>query len=388
MSHYDDLETRSEDERATAQLEALRAQLARTGSTARVSDLSDLAALPVLRKSELAARQAAKPPFGGMHVGDVGQVFQSPGPIYEPGGLGHDWWRMGRFLHACGIGPSDTVQNCFGYHLTPAGMIFESGARAVGARVLPAGTGQTDLQVRAARDLGCTAYAGTPDYLKVILDRADELGETLAFTRAAVGGGALFPSLRAEYQDRGIATLQCYATADLGNIAYESEAMEGMIVDEGVILEIVRPGTGTPVAAGEVGEVVVTTLNPDYPLIRFATGDLSALLEGRSPCGRTNRRIKGWMGRADQTAKVKGMFVRPEQVADLVARHPEIRAARVTVTREGEMDAMDVQVEADGGDEAAWAASVAQVLKLRGRVSRVDALPNDGIVIDDRRVYD
>ena len=388
MSHYDDLETRSEDERAAAQLEALRAQLARTGSTARVSDLADLAALPVLRKSELAARQAAKPPFGGMHVGDVGHVFQSPGPIYEPGGLGHDWWRMGRFLHACGIGPSDTVQNCFGYHLTPAGMIFESGARAVGARVLPAGTGQTDLQVRAARDLGCTAYAGTPDYLKVILDRADELGETLAFTRAAVGGGALFPSLRAEYQDRGIATLQCYATADLGNIAYESEAMEGMIVDEGVILEIVRPGTGTPVAAGEVGEVVVTTLNPDYPLIRFATGDLSALLEGRSPCGRTNRRIKGWMGRADQTAKVKGMFVRPEQVADLVARHPEIRAARVTVTREGEMDAMDVQVEADGGDEAAWAASVAQVLKLRGRVSRVDALPNDGIVIDDRRVYD
>ena len=388
MSHYDDLETRSEDERAAAQLEALRAQLARTGSTARVSDLADLAALPVLRKSELAARQAAKPPFGGMPVGDVGHVFQSPGPIYEPGGLGHDWWRMGRFLHACGIGPSDTVQNCFGYHLTPAGMIFESGARAVGARVLPAGTGQTDLQVRAARDLGCTAYAGTPDYLKVILDRADELGETLAFTRAAVGGGALFPSLRAEYQDRGIATLQCYATADLGNIAYESEAMEGMIVDEGVILEIVRPGTGTPVAAGEVGEVVVTTLNPDYPLIRFATGDLSALLEGRSPCGRTNRRIKGWMGRADQTAKVKGMFVRPEQVADLVARHPEIRAARVTVTREGEMDAMDVQVEADGGDEAAWAASVAQVLKLRGRVSRVDALPNDGIVIDDRRVYD
>ena len=388
MSHYDDLETRSDDERAAAQLEALRAQLARTGSTARVSDLADIAALPVLRKSELAARQAAKPPFGGMHVGDVGHVFQSPGPIYEPGGLGHDWWRMGRFLHACGIGPSDTVQNCFGYHLTPAGMIFESGARAVGARVLPAGTGQTDLQVRAARDLGCTAYAGTPDYLKVILDRADELGETLAFTRAAVGGGALFPSLRAEYQDRGIATLQCYATADLGNIAYESEAMEGMIVDEGVILEIVRPGTGTPVAAGEVGEVVVTTLNPDYPLIRFATGDLSALLEGRSPCGRTNRRIKGWMGRADQTAKVKGMFVRPEQVADLVARHPEIRAARVTVTREGEMDAMDVQVEADGGDEAAWAASVAQVLKLRGRVSRVDALPNDGIVIDDRRVYD
>ncbi|CTQ49552.1 phenylacetate--CoA ligase family protein [Jannaschia donghaensis] len=395
MTHYDDLETRSDDERAAAQLAALRSQLAlvRTGADnclpdAGLNDLSDLAKLPVLRKSQLSEWQARTPPFGGVPIGDIAHVFQSPGPIYEPGGITHDWWRMGRFLHACGIGKSDTVQNCFGYHLTPAGMIFESGARAVGARVLPAGTGQTDLQVRAARDIGCTAYAGTPDYLKVILDRADDMGETLAFTRAAVGGGALFPSLRTEYADRGIATLQCYATADLGNIAYESDAMEGMIVDEGVILEIVRPGTGDPVAPGEVGEVVVTTLNPDYPLIRFATGDLSALLPGTSPCGRTNMRIKGWMGRADQTAKIKGMFVRPEQVADLVARHPEIRAARVTVTRDGEMDAMHVAVEADGGDEAAWSASVAEVLKLKGRVERVDTLPNDGKVIDDQRVYD
>lgn len=395
MSHYDDLETRSADARAAAHLTTLHGVLALAKSApnsclpeVEMRDLADLATLPVLRKSQLSEWQAANPPFGGMHVGDVAHVFQSPGPIYEPGGITHDWWRMGRFLHACGIGAADIVQNCFGYHLTPAGMIFESGARAVGARVLPAGTGQTDLQVSAARDIGTTAYAGTPDYLKVILDRADEMGIALNFTRAAVGGGALFPSLRAEYAARGIACLQCYATADLGNIAYESPAQEGMILDEGVIVEIVRPGTGDPVPEGEVGEVVVTSLNPDYPLIRFATGDLSAILPGMSPCGRTNTRIKGWMGRADQTAKIKGMFVRPEQVAELVARHPEIRAARVTVTRDGEMDAMAVAIEAEGGDESAWAASVVSCLKLKGRVERVANLPNDGKVIDDQRVYE
>ena len=394
MNHYDDLETRSADAREADQLAALKRQLRQVTEhpgtclpDIEVDSLADLARLPVLRKSQLAEWQAAQRPFGGIRVSNVAHIFQSPGPIYEPGGISHDWWRMGRFLHACGIGPSDIVQNCFGYHLTPAGMIFESGARAVGAVVLPAGTGQTDLQVRAAVDIGTTAYAGTPDYLKVILDRAEEMGERLSITRAAVGGGALFPSLRKEYADRGISCLQCYATADLGNIAYESEAMEGMILDEGVIVEIVRPGTGDPVAPGEVGEVVVTALNPDYPLIRFATGDLSAILPGQSPCGRTNTRIKGWMGRADQTAKIKGMFVRPEQVAEFVARHPEVRAARVTVTREGEMDAMEVSVDADGGDEAAWAESVAQTLKLKGRVTRVDNLPNDGKVIDDQRTY-
>ena len=296
---------------------------------------------------------------------------------------------MGRFLHAVGIGQRDVVQNCFGYHLTPAGMIFESGARAVGAAVLPAGVGQTELQVRAARDVGCTAYAGTPDYLKVILDKADEMGVALSFTRAAVGGGALFPSLRQLYADRGITCLQCYATADLGNIAYESEAMEGMIVDEGVIVEIVRPGTGDPVAEGEVGEVVVTTLNPDYPLIRFATGDLSAVLPGASPCGRTNMRIKGWMGRADQTTKIKGMFVRPEQVAEFVARHAEVARARVVATRDGEMDVMTVQVEAEGADAALLSESVATVMKLRGKVEVVapGSLPNDGKVIDVQRNY-
>jgi phenylacetate-CoA ligase len=387
--HYDALETRSADERVAQQLVQLNAQLASNGMAA-IASLDELAGLTVLRKSDLVARQAEAPPFGGLPVRNLAHVFQSPGPIYEPGGVSHDWWRVGRFLHAAGIGAGDIVQNCFGYHLTPAGMIFENGARAVGAAVLPAGVGQTELQVRAAKDAGTTAYAGTPDYLKVILDAADAAGVTLKITRAAVGGGALFPSLRAEYADRGILCLQCYATADLGNIAYESQAMEGMIVDEGVIVEIVRPGTGDPVPEGEVGEVVVTTLNPDYPLIRFATGDLSAILPGQSPCGRTNMRIKGWMGRADQTTKIKGMFVRPEQVAEFVARHDEVAKARIIATRDGEKDVMTVQVEAPGADAEVLAESVAAVLKLRGRVEIVDhgTLPNDGKVIDDQRNYE
>jgi phenylacetate-CoA ligase len=386
--YFDALETRSADQRAADHLARLNVQLAANGMPA-IKGLAELAKLPVLRKADLVARQAAQPPFGGLPVRNLAHVFQSPGPIYEPGGISHDWWRIGRFLHALGIGPGDIVQNCFGYHLTPAGMIFESGARAVGAAVLPAGVGQTELQVRAAKDVGCTAYVGTPDYLKVILDRADEMGVALSFTRAAVGGGALFPSLRQEYADRGIACLQCYATADLGNIAYETPAMEGMIVDEGVIVEIVRPGTGDPVPEGEVGEVVVTTLNPDYPLIRFATGDLSAVLPGQSPCGRSNMRIKGWMGRADQTTKIKGMFVRPEQVAEFVARHPEVARARVIATRDGEMDAMTVQVEAEGADPAALGDSVAAVMKLKGRIEIVapGSLPNDGKVIEDTRSY-
>ncbi|MCE6961363.1 phenylacetate--CoA ligase family protein [Cereibacter sphaeroides] len=403
MTHYDDLETRSADERAASVARnlprliahamttpAMGASLAGVDAEA-ITSVEALATLPVIRKADLTAAQKTHPPLGGFtpEGGAFEHIFQSPGPIYEIGRTTPDWWRMGRFLHACGVGPADIVQNCFGYHLTPAGMIFESGARAVGARVLPAGTGQTDLQVRAAADVGTTAYAGTPDYLKVILDRAEELGERLKITRAAVGGGALFPSLRKEYADRGILTLQCYATADLGNIAYESEAMEGMILDEGVLVEIVRPGTGDPVPEGEVGEVVVTTLNRDYPLVRFATGDLSAIMPGASPCGRTNRRIRGWMGRADQTTKIKGMFVRPEQVADLVARHSEVSRARVIATREGEMDAMTVQIESRATNPAVYEASVLEALKLRGRIEIVTpgTLPNDGKVIEDRRTY-
>ena len=395
---YDDLETRSADQREADQLAALNGQLARIaghGGTSvsdadKLLDLSGLAALPVLRKSDLAKWQSEKPPFGGMPVSNVAHIFQSPGPIYEPGGITHDWWRMGRFLHAAGFGKDDIVQNCFGYHLTPAGMIFESGARAIGATVLPAGTGQTELQVTAARDIGTTAYAGTPDYLKVILDKADQMGVNLGFTKAAVGGGALFPSLRQEYADRGIACLQSYATADVGNIAYESAAMEGMILDEQIIVEIVIPGTGTPVFPGEIGEVLVTSLNPDYPLIRFATGDMSAVMAGQSPCGRTNTRIKGWMGRADQTTKIKGMFVRPEQVAAFVSRHEEVDRARVIASREGEQDILTVQVECVGGDADAYAASVVDTMKMKGKVVVCDlgTLPRDGLVIEDQRTYE
>jgi phenylacetate-CoA ligase len=405
MSFFDALETRTADQRLDENLAALRAQVAQAKTLSGYQEslssvgadgilsLDDLAKLPILRKSDLSNAQKPGQALGGYNaraLSDFAHIFQSPGPIYEPGGVEHDWWRMGRFAHAAGVGKGDIVQNCFGYHLTPAGMIFESGARAVGAAVLPAGVGQTDLQVRAAVDVGTTAYAGTPDYLKVILDKAVEMGERLSITKAVVGGGALFPSLRQEYADRGIACLQCYATADLGNIAYESPAMEGMIVDEGVIVEIVTPGTGTPVPEGEVGEVIVTTLNPDYPLIRFATGDLSAVLSGQSPCGRTNMRIKGWMGRADQTTKIKGMFVRPEQVAVLVASHEAITRARVIATREGDMDAMTVQIETSAGEASVFEDLVKTHLKLKGTIEifPVGSLPRDGLVIEDQRKYD
>ena len=402
---FDNLETRNNDERIADIAEQLPTQIARAAvlsgyngalqevDASAVKTHADLTSLPVLLKSDLTKAQTAGNVLGGFNarkISDFAHIFQSPGPIYEPGGIDKDWWRMGRVLHALGIGKGDIVQNCFGYHLTPAGLIFESGARAVGAAVVPAGVGQTELQVRAAADIGCTAYAGTPDYLKVILDKADQMGERLSITKAAVGGGALFPSLRAEYADRGITCLQSYATADLGNIAYESPAMEGMIVDEGVLVEIVTPGTGNPVPEGEVGEVVVTTLNPDYPLIRFATGDLSAVLPGQSPCGRTNMRIKGWMGRADQTIKIKGMFVRPEQVAALVEAHPEVTRARVIARREGEMDAMTVQIETEATEAAHYEKTVASTLKLKGQIELIHpgGLPRDGLVIEDQRSYD
>ena len=405
MSFYDKLETRSADERAGDLARDLPTQIARARALsgyadslanvdpAAITTVADLAALPVLRKSEIGQAQASNAPLGGFASRDTSafaHIFQSPGPIYEPGGVDHDWWRMGRFLNACGIGAVDIVQNCFGYHLTPAGMIFENGVRAVGAAVLPAGTGQTELQARAAHDIGVTAYAGTPDYLKVILDKAAEMNLPLSITKAAVGGGALFPSLRQEYADRGITCLQCYATADLGNIAYESPAMEGLIIDEGVIVEIVTPGTGDPVEPGQVGEVVVTTLNPDYPLIRFATGDLSAILPGQSPCGRTNTRIKGWMGRADQTTKIKGMFVRPEQVAEFVRRYDDVARARVIATRENEMDVMTVQIETTNTDANTYDGALRDILKLKARIElhAPNSLPNDGKVIDDQRTYD
>ena len=401
MTFYDDLETRSADARAASLAECLPALLVHAltlpGNAAltdfdltNITSAEGLARLPVLRKSELGAAQKLRPPFGGFSGPDFEYAFQSPGPLYEPGRTSHDWWRFGRFLHATGIGVGDIVQNCFSYHLTPAGTMFENGARAVGAAVLPAGTGQTELQAQAAHDVGVTGYAGTPDYLKVILEKSDEMGLTLAISKAAVGGGALFPSLRQWYLDRGIACRQCYATADLGNVAYESAAMEGLILDEGVLVEIVTPGTGNPVPFGEVGEVLVTTLNPDYPLIRFATGDLSAFMEGSSPCGRSNLRIKGWMGRADQTTKIKGMFIRPEQVAVFVAKHPEVTRARVIASRAAESDVMVVKIEGDAGRADVYAASIVETLKLRAQIEvvAIGTLPKDGVIIEDQRTYD
>lgn len=393
---YDDLETRSGDAREAAQLAQLQplvatyqnAGLIEPHSAMELKSLADLARMPVLRKSDLRKMQTENPPFGGVPVQNITRVFQSPGPIYEPGGSSPDWWRFGRFLHALGIGKGDVVQNTFSYHFTPAGMMFESAAHAVGAAVFAAGPGQTELQVQAAAALGATAYAGTPDYLAAILKKADEMGVDLsAITKAAVSGGPLFPAIRSGYADRGIACLQCYATADVGHIAFETEAMDGMIVDEGAIVEIVIPGTGTPVNPGEVGEVLVTALNPDYPMIRFATGDLSSIIPGQSACGRTNMRISGWKGRADQAAKVKGMFVRPEQVAQFVDRHPEVHRARVEVDHDGTTDTMTVTLETDGGSGEDYAASIVEIMKLRANVALVAKgdLPRDGIVIADLR---
>jgi phenylacetate-CoA ligase len=403
---YDDLETRSTEEREAALFEALRAQIkdAQTRSPAfsvilegvdanAVTDRAALAKLPVLRKSSLVEMQRAAPPFGGLTTRpaeEFNYVFQSPGPIYEPGMATPDWWRFGRALYAGGLRADDICINCFAYHLTPAGALFDSGARAVGATVLPGGVGNTEAQVNAAADVGATAYAGTPDFLKVMMEKAIELGRELKITKAIVGGGPLFPQVRQYYADNGISCVQGYGTADLGSIAYETPAMEGMTVDEGCIVEIVRPGTGDPVPEGDVGEVLVTLINPDYPLIRFATGDMSAVLAGPSPCGRTNMRIKGWMGRADQTTKVKGMFVRPEQIAEVQKRHPEVMKMRLIVDRDGDADVMTLQVESLGCDTAAIEETLRDVVKLRGSVEQVNprSLPNDGKVIDDVRKFD
>jgi phenylacetate-CoA ligase len=401
---FDTLETRTHDERASDISRELPRQIANAQTYATgfnttladvdataITDLAALAKLPILRKSDLSSAQSQTPPLGGFATAapqNIHQLFQSPGPIYEMGQRGGDWWRFGRFVHAVGIGAGDIVQNTFSYHFTPAGAMFDNAAAAVGASVFAAGPGQTELQAQAAADLRVTAYAGTPDYLNTILVKADEMGLDLSAIRsAAVSGGPLFPQIRSAYTDRGIKCLQCYATADLGHIAYESDAMDGMIIDEGVIVEIVTPGTGIPVKDGEIGEVVVTTMNPDYPLIRFATGDLSSMMSGESPCGRTNKRITGWKGRADQATKVKGMFVRPEQVAQLLERHPEIIKARVEVTHDGTNDAMTVRLESLADSTDAYAASIQSVLKLRANVDicAPNSLPNDGLVIADLR---
>lgn len=402
--YYDTLETRSGDERIADILPQLQKQITnakdntiafgksfRDVTPSDIASITDLAKLPVLRKADLVSQQKKTPPLGGLSalpVKNIHHLFQSPGPIYEMGQRSDDWWRFGRFLHAIGIGAGDIIQNTFSYHFTPAGMMFENAATAVGATVFPAGPGQTQLQAQAAAEMRVTAYAGTPDYLNTILLAGDEMGLDLSSIKsAAVSGGPLFPQIREAYKARGIKCLQCYATADLGNVAYESEAMDGLIVDEGVIVEIVTPGTGNPVREGEVGEVLVTTLNSDYPLIRFATGDLSSALSGASPCGRTNMRISGWKGRADQAAKVKGMFVRPEQVASLLERHPEIHKARVEVGHDGMNDTLKVLLEIEENADPNYQNSIRDVLKLRAEVElcAVNSLPNDGLVIADLR---
>ncbi len=366
---------------------------------AKVTSRAALAELPVLRKAELMERQLAEPPFGGFANPAAlkgNRVFVSPGPIWEPQGIGPDPWGASRAFFAAGIRPGDVVHNAFSYHLTPGGFILDEGARAYGCTVFPAGVGNTDMQVDAAAALKPGVYTGTPDFLKVMLDRAAESGKDLSsFKRAMVSGGALFPSLREEYRQRGVHVMQTYATAEFGIIAYETADADGkvhpgMVLNENLILEIVRPGTGDPVAEGEVGEVVVTSFNEAYPMVRLGTGDLSAILPGRSPCGRTNTRIKGWMGRADQRTKIKGMFVDPKQVADLLKRHPEVLKARLVVARKGASDAMTLLVEERGdADAAAIAASLREITKLGGDIQIVEAgtLPNDGKVIADERDY-
>ena len=358
-----------------------------------VSSRAALAALPVLRKSELIARQKAHPPLGGFNVtapGRLRRLLMSPGPVFEPEGV-QDSWGAARALFAAGFRPGDVVHNCFAYHLTPGGFMMEAGAQALGCAVIPAGTGNTEQQLEAIGQFSPSGYVGTPDFLKVLLDAAAETGKDLSsLRRGLVSGAALPASLRGELAARGVAVLQCYATADLGVIAYESEAREGMIVNETLMVEIVRPGTGDPVAIGEVGEVVVTSFNPDYPMIRLATGDLSAAMAGRSPCGRTNMRMKGWMGRADQTTKVKGMFVYPAQVVEVGKRHPELGRLRLAVTRADEQDVMTLRAECvsrEGGLRAAIADTLQSITKLRGEVELVapGSLPNDGKVIADER---
>jgi phenylacetate-CoA ligase len=406
--HFDALETRDPAQRQQQQWDALCAQLGHAKAhSAYFGDLlqdmkpqdiksaADFAKLPVTRKSDLSALQKTRPPFGGLEAmarAKLKHVFQSPGPIYEPDGYERDHWRFARAMWAAGLRPGDLVLNCFSYHLTPAGMLVESAAHAIGCPVIPGGVGNTELQLQAIHDLKPEAYGGTPSFLRILLQKGREMGlDTSSLKKALVGGEALPPSLRKEINDLGCFVLQNYGTADIGLIAYESPAMEGMILDEGVWVEIVRPGTGDLVAAGEVGEVVVTSLtNKEYPLIRFATGDLSAIMPGMSPCGRTNTRIKGWMGRADQTTKVKGMFVTPGQVAQVVARHAEIVKARLEVTSSNNTDAMVLKIETRGGDIAQAVTDTLQaVCKVRGSVEVVasGSLPNDGKVIADLRTY-
>ena len=414
---FDALETRELAQREAALMAALPAQVAHAKQAsaalaqilasvdpAAVTSRHALAQLPVTRKHELLERQQASRAvaggdvFGGFSTLGYGaqmpRLFASPGPIYEPEGAGRDYWRMARAIYAAGFRTGELIHNCFSYHFVPAGSMMESGAHALGCTVFAGGTGQTEQQVQAMAQLQPAGYIGTPSFLKIIVEKAAEMGVALpSVTKAMFGGEAYPPSLRDWFAARGIAGYQCYATADVGSIAYETTAREGLVLDEGVIVEIVRPGTGDPVADGEVGELVVTSLNPAYPLIRFGTGDLSAVLGGPCPTGRTNTRIKGWMGRADQTTKIRGMFVHPAQVDAIVKRFPEVARARLVVSGEMAADAMTLRVETDCIGQAALTQQIREAIrditKLRGEVEllALGSLPNDGKVIEDARSY-
>ncbi|UTW51266.1 AMP-binding protein [bacterium SCSIO 12827] len=407
--HYDDQETRTAEAREATLFEALRARLAQAKAKAPyyrevlsdidpagIIDRAALAKLPVTRKSELVDRQAPGHTLGGLTTvpdGRLRHIYQSPGPTYDADGQGADWWRMARGLYAAGMRAGDVLHNSFSYHLTPAGLMVDSGAQAINCAVVPAGVGNTELQVRAIEHIRPTAYCGTPSFLKLLLDKAAETGaDVSSLAKAAVGGEPFLPDQRAACAAAGIDAYNIYASADIGLIAYESTAREGLVLEEGLILEIVTPGTGEPVEPGQVGEVLLTTpFNADYPLIRFATGDMSAVMAGVSPCGRTNTRIKGWMGRADQAAKVKGMFIHPRQIADILKRHPEIARARMVVDRRDGTDVMTLMCETTPPAPDALAAALADTIqatcKLKGGVEFVPpgSLPNDGKVIDDRR---
>ncbi len=413
--YFDNTETRLPKEREADLFKKLPARLSATIKNSTgwatflngldpdlVTDRAALADLPVLRKSDLKQMQADNPPLAGFGVGSnetFGRVFMSPGPIFEPQGPDADPWRGSRALYAAGFRKGDLLHNTFSYHLTPGGFILDYGARAMGCSVIPAGTGNTELQLDAIEQLKPTGYTGTPDFLKILLDKAQDLGRNASsITKALVSGGALFPSMRQEYAERGVKVMQCYATADVGVIAYESqtedgEITQGMVVNEDIIVEIVKPGTGEPVAIGEVGELVVTAFSAGYPMIRLATGDLSALMEGQSPCGRTNQRLKGWMGRADQTAKVKGMFIHPSQINNIAKQHSELGRIRLVVERDGSKDKMTLKVECktQSSDlQKAIAQTLQTQCKVRGDVELCPpgSLPNDGIIISDERDYE
>ena len=410
--HFDALETRDPAQREAALLAALPKQVAHAKANApafakslqsvdaaSVNSRAALAKLPVIRKHELLEQQQAQRAsdiFGGFSAIAYGKamprIFASPGTIYEPEGARGDYWRMARAMFAAGFRENELIHNCFSYHFTPAGSMMETGAHALGCTVFAGGIGQTEQQVQAMAELKPAGYIGTPSFLKIIVEKAAEMGVAMPGVRKALVSGEAFPpSLRDWLAERGIAGYQCYATADLGLIAYETSAREGLVLDEGVIVEIVRPGTGDPVPEGEVGELVVTTLNPDYPLIRFGTGDLSAVLPGTCPTGRTNARIKGWMGRADQTTKVRGMFVHPGQVAEVTKRFPAIKRARLVVSGEMANDQLTLKVETleAAGLAEKISEAVRDVTKLRADIALVEvgSLPNDGKVIEDARSY-